>query len=241
MSDTTDIRPATRDRATSAPRATGERSRWERTAALGGLAFVVLSVVANFIPGAPPASDAPAAKVARYFKDNAGGIKLQLFLSGIAIAALLWWFGSLWRAMARAEDERPLLSVVAAVGFAIGIALALVSGVATSTAAIRIDSIGAGAELLWTLSLVAVSTAGFALAVFLAAVCALNHRTQMTPAWTTYVGGLASLSFLVSGIGSATDSNVFSVVGLVALLVWCVWILSVSCYLWRHPADENEF
>lgn len=215
----------------------GERSPWERWAVAGGFLFVAVGLVVNFLPGAPPASDAPAAKVAAYFRDHAGAIEAQQVVGMLATVGIFWWFGALWRRMARAEAERPLLAVVAAVSLAIGLALATASGAMLSTAAIRIDSLGDGSQLLWTLSLVTVATGGLALASFIAAVCVLNQRARFVPAWTNAVGALAVLAFLVGGVGAGTDANAVNVFGLVAFLALCAWIVAVSTFLWRDAAD----
>src|SRR4051794_21636530 len=94
-----------------------------RLAAAAGVAFVVLSVASTFAAGSPPASDASTANIAAFFRDHSGGIKAQLLLGGFGLAALMWWFGALWRILNRAEREQPRLSIVAAVAFAIGAAL----------------------------------------------------------------------------------------------------------------------
>src|SRR5262245_6181304 len=100
-------------------------SPWERWAIGGGFTFVVVGVVTTFLPGAPPASDAPAAKVASYFRDHAGAIEAQQVLGILGTVTVFWWFGALWRAMTRADDGRtPLLAVTAAVSLAVGVALA---------------------------------------------------------------------------------------------------------------------
>lgn len=208
-----------------------DRARW---GALGGVVFVVVSVVANFIPGTAPASDASAAKITSYFKDHSGAIKLQLFVSGVAIVFLLWWFGTLWRSMTRVERQRPHLVAIASVSFPIGISLALMSGVLTATAAVRVDSLGDGTQLLYTLSLVTISAAGFAMAAWIGAVCALNARASMLPAWTNYIGWLAAAAFLGSGLGVASDANAFALLGLLAFLTWCGWIVSVSITMWQR-------
>lgn len=211
-------------------------SRWERRAAAGGFAFVGIGVIASFLPGAPPASDAPAAKVAAYFHDHAGAIEAQQVIGMLATVGLFWWFGALWRAMNREEGERPLLAVVAAVSLAVGVALATASGAMTSAAAIRIDSLGDGSQLLWTLSLVTVATAGLAFASFVASVCVLNQRARIVPAWTNAVGALAALAFLVGGLGAGTDASIVNVFALIAFLLWCVWIVAVSVFLRRDAA-----
>lgn len=216
-----------------------EDSKWERYAAAGGLAFVVLNVVGALLPGAPPSSDDSPDKVATYFKDHAGSIKIGQVLAGLGTIGLLWWLGSLWRMMCRAEDERPRLATVAAVSLGMSGVLALLSGAITSTTAIRIDDIQGGSKLFLTLSTVVISTAGFFLVAFLAAVNALNYRTKMLPVWLTYLGWVVSAGFLVASFGSASDANVFGFLGLGSFLVFCVWVLGVSNSMWRGSATTS--
>jgi hypothetical protein len=210
-----------------------EDSKWERYAALGGFVFVILNVIGSFLPGTPPAIDDSNAKVTAYFKDNASNIKISQYLAGIATIGLLWWLGSLWRMMCRAENERPRLAVVAAVSLGMGGALAMVSAVFTAETAIYIDQVDTGAKLFFTLSLVAISGAGFFIVAFLSAVCALNYRSRMMPLWTSYLGWLAAAGFLVAAYGVASDANALGVIGLLSFLVWCVWIVCVSTFMWR--------
>jgi len=214
-----------------------EPSDWTRLGALGGVVFVVVSVIANFIPGTAPASDASATTITTYFRDHDGAIKIQLFASGLAIVFLLWWFGTLWRAMTRTSHQRPQLVAVAAVAFPIGIGLAALSGVFTATAAARVDTIGDGTQLLYTLSLVAGSTLGFPMFAWVAAVCGLNARGDIVPVWTNYLGWVAAFAFLASGLGVVSDANVYAVIGLAAFLAWCVWLVCVSITMWRRSSN----
>jgi hypothetical protein len=220
------------------PRTTLEDARWGRIAAAGGVAFVVLNVAGTFAPGAPPASDASAAKVAAYFRDHAGAIKAQQLVGGLGIVALYWWFGALWRVLNRAEGERPRLTIVAAVSLATGLAIAMISGAITATAALRVDNSDAILRLLWTFSLVGFATVGFALATFLIAACTVIFRTQVTPPWTAYLGWVAAFAFLVSSAGTVSDSSVINSFGLVAFLLWCAWILAISAFMWRGTATD---
>jgi hypothetical protein len=203
-----------------------------RTAAAAGFAFVVLNVTGTFLPGAPPASDASAAKAASYFRDHSGAIKAQQLLGGLGIVALMWWFGALWRVLSRAEGERPRLAIVAAIALASGLAIALCSGAVTATAAIRVDNVET-TRLLWSLSLVGFATAAFAISTFLVATCVLTYRSNIAPRWTSYLGWLAAIAFLVGSLGTVSDSNAINSVGLVAFLAWCVWTLALSVAMWR--------
>ncbi len=209
-------------------------TRWERLAALGGFAFVVLAVVGTFLPGAPPAADDTAKKIGDYFRDHSGGIKAGQVLTGLALIALSWWFGSLWRMMRRAEDDRPRLAVVALFGLAFSGVFALLSGAISSAVALRIDDLGDGGALtFYTLSSVVIATSAFGSVVFIAAVSALNWRTRFLPAWITYLGWLSAALFLVASFASASDSGALAMFGMFGFLTWAVWIIGISARMWR--------
>ena len=207
-----------------------------RLAAAAGIAFVVLSVASTVSAGSPPAADASAAKVASYFHTHSGGIRAQLLLGGLGIAALVWWFGAVWRVLSRAEGERPRLAIVAALGLALGAGLALLNGVAVATAALR-QGDAETTRLLYTLSIVAIAAAGFGLGTSLAATSAVTYRTRITPAWISYLGFGAALAFFAGTIGTVTERGGVVVLGLVAFVIWCVWIVAISVTLWRSAVS----
>jgi hypothetical protein len=210
-----------------------EDERWERYAAVGGVVFVVLNVIGALLPGTPPAADDSAVKITKYFQDHTGAIEAAQIFLGVGVIGLLWWFGSLWRMMVRAEDGRPRMAVVALLGLAAAAGLVLLSGALTSTTALRIDEVGGGSRFYYLLSGVIISTAGFGIVAFLGAVCALNYRTKFMPQWTTYLGWLVAAGFLAASLGSASDSVAFFVLGFSSFLVWCVWIIGISVVMWR--------
>ena len=213
-------------------------ARWERIASLGGIAFVVLNVIGTFLPGAPPSPD-NAEDITKFFTDHTGAIQAGQALTGIAAIGLLWWLGSLWRIMSRAEGERPRMALVAAASLALAGALALLSGAINSATALRIKEIGSGAEVFYVLSTVVIATGGFALVAHLAAVASLNFRKHMFPAWITYLGWVAALGFLIGGFGSASDAKVFTIFGIVAFIVWCVLIVSISVLMWQGVGQQT--
>jgi hypothetical protein len=209
-------------------------ARWERYAAVGGIVFVVLSVIGALLPGAPPAADASVAKITKYFQDHTGSIEAGQIFLGVGMIGLLWWFGSLWRMMVRAEDGRPRMAIVALLGLAAAAGLVLLSGALTSTTALRIDDLGGASRFFYVLSGVVIATAGFGIVAFLGAVCALNYRASFLPQWVTYLGWLAAAGFLGASLGSASDHAAFFVLGFVSFLVWCVWIVGVSVLMWQR-------
>lgn len=209
-------------------------SKWARYAAIGGVAFVVLNVIGAIIGGSPPATDDPAAKITEYFTDKGDALKAALWLGGLGSVALIWWFGSLWRRMSRAEGGAPRLAVVSLAGLVLGGAMFLSSASVNAAAALRLDDIGDGTQFFYTLSVVLLSAAGFGLGIHLLATNGLAYRSKMLPMWLVALGALAGLAFLVSGvIGSSTDGSAAMVVGLIGFVGWSVWILGVSACMWR--------
>jgi hypothetical protein len=213
--------------------ATQSDAKWERWAALGGVAFVVLGLAGAFIAGAPPSLDDTGPEFAEYFDDKAGAIQASQFLTGLGIIGLVWWFGSLWRRMSDAEGGRPRLAVVSALGLAISGAMVLASGAVLSAVAMRVVDIGEGSRFFYALAIVLISSSGFGAAVSIAAISILAMRSGMLARWVALVGYLAAVGFLVASLGSASDQTAFGFIGLAAFVVWCIFILSVSAQMWK--------
>jgi hypothetical protein len=230
MSTTTTLESAPQNRSHSHERSAA--SRGLRAAAAGGVVFVVLDVVGTFLPGSPPATNASATKIAAYFRDHPGAIRAQFLIGGLGIVGLWWWFGALWRMLSRAEGERPRHAIVAAVSLATGVLLAMIATTFTAAAAIRVDNVDT-THLLYSLSIVATSAAGFGIGTFLVATCVVLYRSGAAPRWTNYLGFAAALAFFGSTVGTVSDSNVFNVLGLLAFLMWCVWTLAISAVMYR--------
>jgi hypothetical protein len=214
-----------------------DESKWERYAALGGIWFVVLNVIAAFFSGAPPSTDDSAAKIAKYFSDHAGGIEVAQLLTILGFIGLLWWLGSLWRLMVKAEADRPRMAVVALAGITLGAAVALVGGSITSTLALQHQDVGGGAKFFYILSIVLFAVAGVGFLVHIAAVTSLSYRTKLFAPWINIIGWIAALLFLIGTIVSASDAAAFGVIGLFAFLAWSVWIVAVSLNMWKRTSD----
>jgi hypothetical protein len=214
-----------------------DESKWERYAALGGIWFVVLSVISAFLPGTPPKTDDSVVKIATYFADRSGRIEAAQLLGGLALIGLIWWFGSLWRLMVKAENGQPRMSVVALGGLVMGAALALASGAVTASVALEHQQVAGASKFFLVFSFVLIASAGIGILIHIGAVTSLSYRTHLFAPWVNVVGWVAALLFLIGTIGIASDSSAFGIVGLLGFLVWCVWIVAISLDLWRRDAS----
>lgn len=215
-------------------------SKWARYAAIGGVAFVVLNVIGAVLSGSPPAANASAAKIAKYYVDKGGGLKATMWLGGIGSVGLVWWFGSLWRRMSRAEAGAHRLSVVSLVGLALGGALFMASASVNASIALHPADVGEGARIFYTLSVVLLSASGFGIAIHLLATNILGLRAKMFPTWLAWLGVVAGLAFLVSAVlGSATDSSSGLAAGFVGFIGFSVWVLGVSFVIWSETPETT--
>jgi hypothetical protein len=116
--------------------------KWERCGALGGIAFVVLVIVSIIIGGSMPKASDSATKILKYFRDNTDGIKVGAFLGGLATVPILWWAGSLFVRLRRAEGGQPRLSLIALLGLVLGGAAAGTQAAINATVALDIKAVG---------------------------------------------------------------------------------------------------
>src|SRR6266508_1632494 len=213
--------------------------KWERYGAAAGLVFVILVLIASFLPGeSPPAIDDSAREIAKYFHGHSGAIQAGAFLSGLAGIAFLWFLGSLWSRIRRPEETRRL-ATIAAGGGVVTLGLALVSFAINSTTALRFRELGPlGARFFWTLSNIVIGMASFSIAVLVIATSIAAIRTKVFPVWLGWAGVVLSLAWVVAGIGVASDSGGLFTFGFIVFLLWVIWILVISFFLFQ-PQEQT--
>jgi len=215
-----------------------KRERW---AAWGGVVAVVCFVVAGFVgQDASPGTRAQLnpAKVAKVYIDNANGIRAAPFIFGVGVIFLLWWFGTLWGMMRRAEGGHARLAVTA--GLALGLAggLELLHETMKSAIAWQPLALGSSIVTIAAMSTAVSSAAILALAGHLGAVSALAIRTRFLPGWVTWGGVLVGVLCLIAALDVSTFNGIQGV-GAIADGLWAVWILGVSWTMWRAPAHTT--
>lgn len=208
-------------------------SKFERLGLLGGVVFVVLTVLGALLPGQPPDPSAPAGEIVDYVSSNSGAIGAGSYLGGLGALFLVFWAGSLWRAMSRAEHDSPRLAVVAALGLVLGGAMATAAAALLSAISFQADQLGDQATVYWAILITIQASTFVGLAVQTAAVAALGIRTKFIPAWLAWASAGVAVLGIIGLLAVANDADAWLGFGFVTFLLWSVWILCVTAVLWR--------
>jgi hypothetical protein len=212
-----------------------EERRSDRSLALAGIVFVVLSLISAFLPGSPPKPDDSAAKIARFVVDNGDELRWAGFVGALGAIVLLAWLGAVWRVMRRAEGGSPRLAVGAALGAGLAAALFTVAGVLMSVVAIvGAPNIGVQGTRFFYLTFNSLGAAGaIAFALFVGAFSTVIIETGVLPRVMGWLGALVALVLLVAGGGVASTRDVFFIFGFVGFASLSLWVIVVSIMMFR--------
>lgn len=208
-----------------------DETKFARWGLLAGVVFIVVTVVAAFIAGTPPKLSSLDPKIVSFFKDNQDALKIGSYLNGIGTVVFLWFLGSLFGRLRRAEGGSGRLSGVALTAAVTTLAVTLVANALMSFAAIHPET-GPGYYLLSTLMF---GYSGFTIAVFTVAVSVVLWSKSVLPKWMGYAGEAIGLLWLVAAAAVSTENHTIGVVGMVAFIAWAIWIVLLSVLLYRTP------
>lgn len=209
--------------------------RWETVGTLGGgVLFVALVFASSAVAGTPPGLDDRSGTIMRYYQDHVDELRIAGALGSAAMIPLLFWLGSLYRAIRRVERGEPRLALVAVLGtFLAGTLFTVALALETATA-LRINSVGPqGARFFFLLTTIIAAAASFGLAAAVAAISVAGLRGLLPP-WLSWVGTLLALAWLVASLGSVSTNDTLTNVWGIVFLVWLVWVLAVSIVLARE-------
>jgi len=209
-------------------------TKWERYGALGGILFVVLVIVSIAVTGSTPKASDSAAKILKSFQDHEDGIKVGAFIGGLAAVPLLWWAGSLYARMRRAEDGQTRVALIAVLGLVLGGAGQIGMSAIDATVVLTLKTVGANeAKFFFVLGQGFANAALIGLAVLTLAVSVLAFRTRVFPIWLAWVGIIDAILFIVASYAVATTDDAIAGIGFAAFIVWAIWIIVTSVIMFR--------
>jgi hypothetical protein len=219
-----------------------DERRSDRSLALAGIVFVVLMLIAAFLPGSPPKPNDSAAKIVKFVTDKNDQLRWAGFVGALASIVLLGWLGAVWRMLRGAEGGAPRMAVGAALGAGMAAALFNAGGVLMSTVAIvGAPDIGpSGTRFFYLLFAGLGAAGGVGLALFVGATSTVIIETGVLPRALGWFGALVALVLLVGGGSIASTRDLFFVCGFVGLVGFALWAVIVSVLMYRLPRVEHE-
>ncbi len=215
-------------------------AKWERYGALAGVLFVVLTVASGMLTGSPPDLDAPAGEVVKWVAEHDAEVRISCFLGVLAVFPALWWLGSLWRALRRAEGGQPRLTVAAVLGLLFAGGLVTVASILSSALSLRFRDLDPGTvRFVYLASQMLFYGAGIGIAALVGAISVVTLRSGAFPRWHGIVGALLAVAWLVSSFGMTSDKDGFLALGFVCFLIWMLWTLVLSVLMYQRVPDST--
>lgn len=215
--------------------------RRERAGAVAGVVAVLLLGVSYFLTPTPPKAAAPVGEIAEHFFVNRLAIEVAAYMTGLALAAVLWFVGTLRGYLSRSEGDQSTMILTA---FGAGIATVAMQWVATAVSAALAFQVAERASppvvsALYDLLTVVAAVAWFPVAVMVGVTSAIGFRTRALP-WTLGAYGiLVAAGALLAPLALFVKSGPFVLGGpmhAIVNLAFLVWLLAVSTVVLQRPA-----
>jgi hypothetical protein len=219
-------------------------ARRDRLDAASGVLFATLLLVAIALPGPPPRADDPALVVARVFVAKRGQILAGVVLTGMAVAAYVWFLGAVRDSLERTRSAASGPMMAACGGGLVGAVLMLFGmvifgGAAFSTSTLE-DAVLVRA--LNDVGMVAIAASKFGFAVFAFAASRAGARSGVLPRSLSMLGVASGCALLASAgcvMVSAGPLQLGGPVDLGGALPAFVWMIALSVFLMRNPRPAS--
>ena len=188
-------------------------------APLTGVAFLVLLILSFIVGGEPPDANSPPQEIVDHYVDNKDSVQIGAVISGVAAAFLVFFAGSLRRALRDAEGPGGVLSAVAFAGAVIMATGAAIDGMISIALAERADDIEPVGvqtlQALWDNDWLPIAL-GITVLLFASGLSIARHGAL--PRWLGWVA-------LLIAVATATP------IGFVGFMGAALWVLVVSILL----------
>jgi hypothetical protein len=218
-----------------------DRNR-ERWGALGGLLFVVLVAVTALLPGYPPKTGDSARTITDFISDNGDEIRWAATTGGLAVIALFWWLGSVWRVMRRGEGGSPRLAVTAFAGAIFAAAMATIGAVSLSVIPVIGTHTFANSQIRYFYILstnIAVATL-FGAAVFVGAFSLVIIRSRVLPPIVGWLGLIVAVLGVLGGPVVSSTRDTFFYISFVGFIAFLAWVVLVSILMFVGGRGTSE-
>jgi hypothetical protein len=202
---------------------------------LAGVVFVVLVLVSAFLAGSPPKLSDHDQKIVTFFKDHQDSLKIASYLGGLAGLVFLWFLGSLFGRLRRAEGGSGRLAGVALTGGVVAVAVNFVASGIMGYTALHAAEKTNPSPFLYRLASDLGGYTFFGVAAFVAGVSVLIWSKGVLPKIIGYVGEAIALLVLVGAAGVSTESDTIFTIGFIAFIAFAIWLAVVSVMLYRTP------
>jgi hypothetical protein len=209
-----------------------------RLGGIVGIAFVVLGVIAIFLPGAPPKAD-EVSRVAGYFTDQRGSILASNYLTCLAFALFLLFVGAL-RSFFGAADQTGVRPGSTMLGGAVLAVSMIFAGTAVLNGAVFQVASAGDTNLnhaLYDIANDLFLATGFGFAVMFVDAAASIRMTAALPGAMAAAALVVALLNVGSGVGFFANSGFFAIGGaftFIAPLASLIWILAASMSMIRR-------
>ena len=213
---------------------------WTRIAAAGGIFYVILTLLGNEVLGGGgegPDMTATGTQIGAYVRAHPPTALswAALYIELLGILAFVFFLGSLWSVLRRAEGEHGPFSAIAFGAGLVSVGVKIASfpaaiavlyrareGMDSQLAAALLDLNGVSFVLTWAID-----------AVFLAATAVVILRTGALPRWLGWSAAVLSPALLV-GVVFATSF------GFVPYVLTILWIVATSIALIRRTGESHS-
>ena len=192
---------------------------WGRMSAACGIVYVVLLIGGSSIGGPD--------------------IQLAFFVEMLAFLFFLFFLGSLWSNLRRAEGESGCLSATAFGAGVMSITIKVASAAPVLAARYRAGD-GLDPQLARTLQDINDASFGlsfFPLAVLLAAFAIVAIRSNTLPRWLGWIAAAFGLAFIVGGMAGTTDLQ--SEWAGLPMILFTFWVIAASVVLFRRAGESR--
>jgi hypothetical protein len=204
---------------------------WERVAAIGGIAYVALSMASQGliqIGGAEPSFDAPAAEIVAFFEArNTQLFDIGAYLQLLALVAFLWFLGGLWAMLRQAEGQPGWMSLIV-----VASGLAFVGSLSAGWQ-LAVFRIGEGldpqiARLTFDMGNLAFANSWVPLGSMMLAAGAVMLGSAALPRWL----GWSALGIGVGLLGARIVWTLF--IAFIPWMLFWFWLIALSVVLLRR-------